>query len=250
MAVVNRKEFALMCNIDVKKLNVYVSRKKVVTVAGDRSLVDTANVINKTFIDKWRSKSTDTPPLAAPMIRKTREVVQEKKEVKEVVKKNPKVVVKKKPVLKKEKVIAQVTPKESAEQKRDRLKQNEESEKIHSLDLRKKKAEVLKIEREAEIKLLDIIKKNGEAIPTDFVVRMVTVLIREMLANFDSSTIRIAGKFCDIVGADRKMLVRVNTDLNYEMQKIIKEAEKDAKYQIKNAIKEYSITRGKGERNN
>lgn len=228
MAVLSRKEFALMCNIDVKKLNVYVSRKKVI-VTPDKSGIDTANVINKTFIDKWRSKDViSNTPIAATMIRKKREVKK-----KEVAVKN---------------IEVHVTPKETIQQKKDREKQNNESEKIHSLDLRKKKAEVLKIEREAEIKLLDIIKKNGEALPTDFVVRMVTVLIREMLAKFDSSTIRVAGKFCDIVGADRNLLVRVNEDLNYEMQKIIDDAEKDCKHQIKMAIKEYSIQRGKGER--
>lgn len=213
---IDRKTFATMCGTTVGVINVNVKRNKIIVM--DNGLIDTDNALNHSFMKKYQDRVQKAPKI-------NREKIYN--EVVETVK------------------AERVEPKPKAT---NRKKQNDESEELGGLDLRKKKAEVLKIEREAYLKLLDINKKNGEALPTDFVVRMTTVLIREMLANFDKSTIRIADKFCSIVGADRKMLARVNNDLNKEMQKIINEAEKDVKYQINKAIKEYSITRNKGER--
>lgn len=217
MPDVDRKTFATMCGTKVTIINTNINRKKIILL--DNGLIDTENVLNHSFMKRYQNKVQVKDPA------KERE-----KLYKEVVK-----------TIKTERVP-------SPEKPTNRKKQNEESELVNNLDLRKKKAEVLKVEREAELKLMDIRKKNGEALPTDFVVRMSTVLIREMLANFDKGTIRIADKFCAIVGADRKMLAKVNNELNNVMQKIINEAEKDVKYQIGKAIKEYSITRNKGER--
>lgn len=241
MNLLTRKEFARLCKLPDKSgsqtIGVAINRdKKVIEIEvleGDKyvKVIDADDIINKryrvekvkVYEDKLKENNsvTDIEPISESIVKRSSKVsklkVSELKENK----------------LKTKEVVE---------------KSSKESDRVNNLDLRKKQAEVLKIEREAEIKLLDIIKKNGEAIPTDFVIRMFTVLIREMLAKFDSSTIRIAGKFCDIVGADRDLLVRVNDDLNYEMQKIIDEAKKDCKHQINQAIKEYSIQKGKGER--
>lgn len=214
---VDRKTFATMCGTKVTIINTNINRNKIILM--DNGLIDTDNVLNNSFMKRYQEKVHKKDP------EKERE-----KLYKEVVK-----------TVKSERV-------EPAPLPTNRKKQNEDSEEVAGLDLRKKKAEVLKVEREAYLKLLDINKKNGEALPTDFVIRMTTVLIREMLASFDKSTIRIADKFCSIVGADRKMLAKINDELNKAMQKIINEAEKDSKYQINKAIKEYSITRNKGER--
>jgi len=213
MADVDRKTFATMCGTTVGIVNMNVKRKKVIVL--DNGFVDTENALNYDFMKRYQKVAQE----------KRIKPVKIEKVYEEVVKTIPKV----KPP-------------------RNREKQNEESKEISGLDLRKKKAEVLKVEREAQLKLLDITKKNGESLPTDLVVMMVTVLIREMLANFDRSTIRIADKFCSITGANRKILAKVNNELNNEMQKIIDEAEKNVKFQITKAVKEYSITRNKGER--
>lgn len=206
-----------MCGTKSPIVNVNVKRNKIVVM--DNGLIDTDNVLNHAFMKKYQNKVQVKDP--------EKERAKLYKEVVKTVK------------------LERVPP---TKKPTNREKLNDESDEVDGLDLRKKKAEVLKVEREAYLKLLDINKKNGEALPTDFVVRMTTVLIREMLANFDKGTIRIADKFCSIVGADRKMLARVNDNLNKEMQKIIDEAKKDVKHQINKAIKEYSITRNKGER--
>lgn len=217
MPDIDRKTFATMCGTSIGVVNTNVARKKIIVM--DNGLIDTDNKLNNSFMIKYQNKVHKKDPA------KIREKIYN--EVVETVKS--------------ERVT--LAPKPT-----NRQKQNKESIEVSNLDLRKKKAEVLKVEREAYLKLLDINKKNGEALPTDFVVRMTTILIREMLASFDKSTIRIADKFCSIVGADRKILAKVNDELNKAMQKIINEAEKDAKYQIGKAIKEYSIVRNKGER--
>ena len=214
---VDRKTFATMCGTKVTIVNVNVKRNKVIVM--DNGLIDTDNKINHAFMKKYQNKVQKKDPAK-----------QREKLYKEVVQ-----------TVKAERIDPVKKPS-------NREQQNEESEEVAGLDLRKKKAEVLKVEREAYLKLLDINKKNGEALPTDFVIRMTTVLIREMLANLDKGTIRIAGKFCDRVGANRKMLADVNNDLNKLMQKIIDEAKEDLKHQINKAIKEYSVTRNKGER--
>jgi len=239
MRLVSRRHFATLCmlsKITPQYIGTQIKRGLIKELYDDRGKklgIDADDPLHRRFIKEKVREHNES--LRAP--KKEIEVVEVVEEKPKIVNPNRLSKTQSKKVNKEKKEIEEIAKKSS-----------DESEQVHSLDLRKKKAEVLKIEREAEIKLLDIIKKNGEALPTDFVVRMVTVLMREMLAKFDSSTIRIAGKFCDIVGADRDLLVRVNNDLNYEMQAIIDEAEKDCKYQIKNAIKEYSITRGKGER--
>ena len=219
MPDIDRKTFATMSGTTVGVVNTNVSRKKIIVL--DNGLIDTDNVLNHEFMKRYQKKAQEKIKNPSQVIEKV---------YKEVVEMVPNKI------------------KHAKVDHASREKQNKESEEVAGLDLRKKKAEVLKVEREAYLKLLDINKKNGEALPTDFVVRMTTVLIREMLANFDKSTIRIADKFCSIVGADREMLAKVNDELNKAMQKIINEAEKDVKYQINKAIKEYSITRNKGER--
>lgn len=211
MPDIDRKTFATMCGTTVAIVNVNVKRNKVIVM--DNGLIDTDNKLNNNFMVRYQKKAQE----------------KKKKPVKEVISETY------------DKVVKRPAPK-------NREKQNKESKEVDGLDLRKKKAEVLKVEREAYLKLLDINKKNGEALPTDFVIRMTTVVVREMLVNFDKGVVRIADKFVGIFGGDRKMLSKVNKELNILKQKIIDEAKEDVKFQIDKAIKEYSVTRNKGER--
>lgn len=49
MAIVSRAEFAELCRMDVKALNVYISRKKIILHDGGGKTIDTENMINMLF---------------------------------------------------------------------------------------------------------------------------------------------------------------------------------------------------------
>lgn len=239
MSVVSLNEFAILCGYErTSQITTYISRKKIIIANPEvktGKLVDTKNIVNKMFLDKAIERNKLKKFKAKDdVVEAVKELVAEEPVVKRQINYNE--------------PVYGTTKKETATQKKQRQKQNKESKDLTNLELRKKKAEVLKVEREAEIKLLDIIKKNGEALPTDFVILMMKTLIREVLTTFDSSTIRIASTFCDRVGADRKMLAEVNEDLSHELQKIIDKAKIKAMDSVNVAIKEYSIQKGRGER--
>lgn len=225
MSIVTRAEFAKLCNRDVKFLNVYVSRKKVMPMLEDKSLIDTENPVNVLFYktqkkkDDEEKKASKKPPPAATQIEKVYEEVVKKIE-------EPK-----------------------AKKTRSTKKEVDQADEMLSWDARKKRADALKAEASAEKEALAVQKLMGQLIPTDLVEQILRINIQNIFKEFESNAENIAYTYCDIMaGGDRQLLGEVTDKLREKIEEIVSRSKESSEAEIENAINEYAETRSRGER--
>lgn len=247
MDLVSRKYFARLCEIPEKTgsqyVGTYIKRgliKELFDENGKRLGIDVDDPVHKKFIrDKIREKKDKLSIASSTVHDKVVEI--------------EKPVAKKKPVIKNRNIVSVEVSKKISDSKKKveeiAEKSSKESDIMFGLEARKKQAEVLKLEREAEKVLLQLHKMNGEMLPTDFVKQMMVGLVKTIVSVFDNELDNLAGVFCDeLAGGSRDHLSRVNQKLDEEFQRVVDGANKIAKNQMIVAIKEYSIKKGKGER--
>lgn len=228
MALYTRKEFAALCRTTAAVVTTNISRNKIVLF---KKKIDSENPINKAFFDTYYKKAE------AELLKKN-----QKKKIEEDIDELYEQVV--------EKASKKVSKKKKKEEEDEEQKAaQQQGDLFMDWDMRKKKAEALLKERNAEKALLSVKKMYGEMVPTDFVTRMFSTFTKSILSVFDNSIMNLAGVYCDeLAGGDREALAKVNQKLNEEFQSIINNAAEIAKKDMVNEIKEYSIKRGKGER--
>lgn len=227
MSDYTRKEFAAICRTTTAVVTTNINRGKVILF--DKK-IDSENKINKAFFNKYSKKAEEE------LKKKNKE-----KELSESIDSIYDQVVEKattKVIKNKEDVLVEKRKK----------KEREKAEISVDWDLRKKKAEALLKERNAEKALLSVKKMYGEMVPSDFVYTMFSTFTKSLLSVFDNTLMNLAGVYCDeLAGGDREALSRVNQKLNEEFQEIISAASEVAKKDLVNEIKQYSVKRGKGE---
>ena len=216
---VKRKDFAALCHTTVAVVNTNISsaRGKIVEEIGEegKKIIDTEHPINKAFFDKYQQKF-ELEKTQGPTLKN---------------KSGPK-------------------PKKVQLPTRD-----EEGNLLPGFlealkwDARKKKADALLKERNAEKALLDVKKMYGEMLPTDFVVELFAAFSKSFFSLFDNSLMNLAGVYCDeLAGGDREALTRVNKKLNEELQRIIDESSEIARKDMENKVAEFSNTRRRGQK--
>nr|WP_299067150.1 hypothetical protein [uncultured Allomuricauda sp.] len=120
---------------------------------------------------------------------------------------------------------------------------------IHSsLDLRKKRADAEKAERDNQLKEIEVAKKMGELMPIDMVEKILTVNIRTIIRESESEWQNIASIYCEILGGDRAHLSQMVEQMNKRMDKMIKDVKLKAGDEIKQVIKDYAEVRSRGQR--
>lgn len=224
MALLTRKEFAAMCRTTTAIVTTNISRGKVIEF--DKK-IDTENVINQEFFDKYLKKAqAEKDKLPSP-----EEIDQMYKETVETLE---------------QKAKAEVTTKHK---KAKRDENNAKWLEAHEWDIRKKKADALLQERKAEQAQLQLEKMAGKLIPVDLVFEIIKVHNTDIFATFQNDAENIASIYCDILAAgDRKKLSEITEKLNYKLDDAVKRAKDVAMASINNAVEEYSQTRNRGER--
>ena len=220
MALYTRKEFASLCRTTTAVVTTNINRGKIILF--DKK-VDSENPVNKYFFDKYHKKAEA-----------------------EIKKNNAK----KEDVTDIQALYKEVVKKADKKTKKKALNESREKGQVTlDWDTRKKRAEALLKERTAEKALLSLKKMYGEMVPTEFVIMMFSSFTKSVFSTFDNSIMNLAGVYCDeLAGGDREALAKVNQRLNEEFQSIIDNAAEIAKKDMINEIKEYSVKRGKGER--
>ena len=189
--------------------------------------IDSDNAINKAFFNKYFKMQQDKNKAS--------------KRVKEIEQDYEAVV---------EKVVAKATIKTkekklSAAQK----KQNKKAEESVDWDLRKKKAETLLKERQAEKEQMQLEKLAGKLMPVDLVFSIIKSHNTEIFATFHNDAENLASVYCDILAAgDRKKLSEISEKLSLKLNDAIQRSKDVALSSIEAAIEEYSDTRNRGER--
>lgn len=234
MALVSRKEFAEICGVETNYINTYVSRKKIsVLPTGQIDTENPLNVVFKKNLIANRNKG----------VREKRIIKKKEVEIKESIEKQ--IAEQYKDVVQ---TIEVFTPKETPKQRKQREKQNQDDEDSLNWDLRKKIADTLKSERQAEKEKLAVEKLMGNLMPVDMVEQIMRVNTQDIFKSFENEMINLASIYCDILaGGDRDKLAELIKKIRQKLEFVIQKTEKTSLQEIENVIQEYAEVRSRGE---
>ena len=121
---------------------------------------------------------------------------------------------------------------------------NQSQKQYQVLDLRTRIANADKAESEAEFKRVQLEKMAGKLLPIELVERIFTINVQSIFKNFELENENLASLYV----LDREKLSEVIGKQKSILYKAIEKAKEDARFEIENAINEYSETRSRGER--
>lgn len=234
MAIVTRQEFAELCGKTVAIINTNISRKKIEPTEHDKGLIDTAKYINKKFIQeqvqgrKEKNKVEKVNREKEKIINKTEDIIDRLEQ------------------LKGDLPPAPPTRKDIVSK---RKKEEEDDNESSNLDLRKKKADTLKAEKQAELERLKVEKMMGQLMPTDMVEAILKGNIGHIYKTMESELMNIASIYCDVMAnGDRSKLAEVVKRMRDNLERIVNDTRETALVEMDNVINEYSEARNRGER--
>lgn len=222
MAILSRKEYCELLGITPGYLNTYISRGKVNTLPGDKSKIDTEDRLNVFFKRNLKKNKKE---------RVKKEIIKEAS-----AELNPE-------IEKLYKQVVQQVPKASPEV------EDEEDNELYTWELRKKIADTLKAEKQAEKEGLAVEKMMGKLMPTEMVENILKVNIGHIFKSMENELINIGSIYCDILAnGDRAKLSEIVARIRQELQRIVENTEETALQEVENVIEEYAETRNRGER--
>ena len=245
MALVTREEFAVLCKTTVGIVNTNVSREKI-TVSG--KLIDTLNPLNKVFMKLYKARASEKARggvKSKPAARQTKPKQYEPLTNVEYINDIYNDIV--------EKIDGNgnktFEPYESAANKKQRAKQNKDDGESVDFERRKKVADALKAEWQAEKEQLQVEKMMGNLMPVDLVEEIIRINIQDIFKTFENDLINVASIYCDILaGGDREKLSKLVATLRQHLTRNVDRVKQTAAKQVESCINEYSETRSRGER--
>ena len=135
-------------------------------------------------------------------------------------------------------------PKETAG---DRAKKKERMS-FQKLELRKKEADVLLVERTSELKQIQLEKIAGNTLPLDITTNLLKINLQQIFKTFSIEMENLATISVETLGGTRADLVKITNAQNVMLKKIVETAKINANQEIEIYLQEYSETRSRGER--
>ncbi|MBO0323038.1 hypothetical protein J0X14_12085 [Muricauda sp. CAU 1633] len=117
-----------------------------------------------------------------------------------------------------------------------------------SFELRKRKADAEKAERDNELKKIEIQKKMGKLMPVELMEKILVINVQSVFRSFEAEAENIASTYCEILGGDRSHLSEMTKRMREHLDASIKKTKKIAFREIKIAINDYAEVRSRGER--
>lgn len=204
MSLLSVKDFANAVGVKEATLRKHIQRGKVIKC--DNGEIDTENSINISYIVEQTK--------GAGLFKSSHTV-----EVKQVKEEKPK------------------------ETKRVSIKSKEE-QLVLDLDMRKRIAEAEKMERDSELKRVQLEKMAGNLLPVEVVERILVINLQSIFNNFESELTNMASIYI----TDRILLADAVKELKQILSNSIGKAKEDSEAEIENAINEYRDIRSRGER--
>ncbi len=230
MAIVTRQEFADLCGDDVKHLNVYISRSKVVV---GKDGMDTKHPINAAYIKKRKEanavkkeeKATITRiPPAMPRLPQRVPAGDDDDDLP--------------PPLDENMINAYLLEKRG---KRDNGGSEGSIEKWLKMKM-KGDAELVSLRVEKEQLLLD--KAAGKLVPVDVAADVLRSQAKTIFVNFENAIENIATVFCNIMaGGDIEMYTRIVEAARKELHGSITKAGADAAVELDTILNNYADSR-------
>lgn len=260
MAIVSKKDFGLALNISYGTIRSKISRKQL--CCNRKGLIDTENPLNFIYLlevnggdqsvfDSYNVSSgvkskTNVNKKIVPTIKKETKVSLPKENISE------------KPIASstkseekpsKQKVSEEKkSPKLSLEERRILKEQQEQRESLLRYELRKKEAEVSLVERNAELKQMELEKKAGNTLPLDMVENVITINYKAVFKSIHSQIKNIAMVMVQQLGGSKDDLNSIMLEMENILDSTVKDSKKKSAVDIEKLIEEYSEIRSRGER--
>jgi len=216
------REFADLCKIPFSYIKVYKQRGKIIVV--DKK-IDTDNVINLDFLEKYTGEIPET-------------VEEKKAPTKSIAKQDSKQKpVKDKLPASKEKLSVPSKPNEPA------------SRRLYEYDIQLKEAELRKKDVDTRLATLKERKLIGELIPTALVENLFSIHTKTIIVEFSNSVDNIVTILSKKFNVGIKEIAEVRKQLIDEINIASNRSVDSSKKDVKLIVKEYSNTKGAGERN-
>lgn len=234
MAIVSRQEFADMCGDDVKLLNVYISRQKVVAT---KDGIDTKNTLN------------------AGYLKKRKEANAVKKETAEVIKRIP---------------PNKMQPKAKNLADEDDIEENPDvpytpdtiaavkSGKVVSGDDQLSAAEYMFMQLKGNAKLsltraekeaFQLQKAKGQLLPIDLVMDIHARYVNNIFNNFENGIGNMAVQFCQMVAAgDMSKYTAFMEACRHQLKRCVTDAGRETDEDIERLVAMFSETKARGEK--
>lgn len=135
-------------------------------------------------------------------------------------------------------------PKETLEEKA----QKKQRLSFQKLELRKKEADVLLVERTSELKQIQLEKIAGNTLPLDITTNLLKINLQQIFKTFSIEMENLATISVETLGGTRADLVKITNAQNVMLKKIVETAKINANQEIEIYLQEYSETRSRGER--
>ena len=141
-----------------------------------------------------------------------------------------------------------VVEKLSVEEKRE--KEVERKARISFLDMevKKKEAELLLVQRNAELKQYELEKKAGNTLPLDLTTKIVVIIAQTILSKFLMESENMVALAVEEFGGNRSDTVRISNKLKTSFVKTVEIAENECSNKIELVVSQYSEVRSRGER--
>lgn len=141
-----------------------------------------------------------------------------------------------------------VVEKLTLEEKREKEAERKARESFLDIEIRKKKADLSVVERNAEIKQMQLEKIAGNTLPLDITKTLLKVNLQYIMKTFKAELENIATISVETLGGSREDLVRITNEQDIMLAKLIKIAKTNADAEIERIVNEYSEVRSRGER--
>jgi len=274
MALVSVKDFGLALNISGGTIRSKLSRKQL--LRNRNKLIDTEHpinliyllelnggdqtvfkeydisVLNKTNVSKKSIAPTEKTKniiIKEPLVKKATVSVKktEKTENEEVndskgsVKVAPTVEIKNKKSFLDE-------PKLTLEERKVLARERQQRLVLVDLDLRKRTAETTLVERNSELRQLQLEKIAGNTLPLDITKSILMINIQTIFTTFNSEIDNMVTITVEELGGTRADAVRVQNKLKVVFKKLIETTKENSNREIEKVVNEYADVRSRGER--
>jgi hypothetical protein len=137
---------------------------------------------------------------------------------------------------------------ESPAEKLEKKRLEKHRRTFQELELRKKEADVLFVERQSELKQIQLEKIAGNTLPLDITSNLLKINLQQIFKTFSIEMENLATISVEVLGGTRADLVRITNAHNAMLKKIVETAKVNANQEIELYLQEYTETRGRGER--
>jgi hypothetical protein len=134
------------------------------------------------------------------------------------------------------------------EEKRVLARERQQRLDLIDLDLRKRTAETTLVERNSELRQLQLEKIAGNTLPLDITKSILMINIQTIFTTFNSEIDNMVTITVEELGGTRADAVRIQNKLKVVFKKLIETTKENSNREIEKVVNEYADVRSRGER--